>query len=105
VGGPKYTLFEQESFHDLAAMGRKVIPDQDDLGAFDKTLPVFQERDEALGVESYPPWFWRTGAFFGRPTGTRAPPLPTSWSNDYRGPSGSVFSLAGPKSGGPRVAG
>lgn len=45
-------LFEQESFHDLAAMGRKVIPDQDDLGTFDETLQVFQERDEALGVEA-----------------------------------------------------
>src|ERR1035438_6342929 len=38
-------LFEQEVFHDLAAMCRKVIPDQDNLGAFNETLqPSFGER-------------------------------------------------------------
>ena len=45
-------LFEQESFHDLAAMCRKVIPDQDDPGALDEMFQVFQERDEALCVEA-----------------------------------------------------
>src|SRR5919109_4527419 len=33
-------------------MGRKTIPDQNDLSAPDETLQVFQKHDETLGVET-----------------------------------------------------
>ncbi len=50
--GKPVSLLPQEAFHDLAAMCRQVIPDQDDFGALDETLQIFQEGDETLGIEA-----------------------------------------------------
>jgi hypothetical protein len=98
-------LLEEEGLHGFAAMRREMIPDQDHLGAADKTLQLFQESDETFGVVAI-----RLGS--GQESGLLAIPSKTERGGNRcfgpmipAGTSGSGFARVAPRCGGPRVAG
>jgi len=52
VDAQPVSLLIEESFHGLAAMGRQMIPNQNDFCTPDEALQLFEEYDEAFGVEA-----------------------------------------------------